>query len=104
MSDLLVAFRWRDALDILLVAGKFDEAIRIYRDLVRGSPDNAALLLNLAITEYKAAIAIDPNLMAAADEVSGQTQRRRDSPARVNHGQQEPGPPVSSGHPLVPLS
>lgn len=38
----------------LTTAGKLDEAIRIYRDLVRGSPDNAALLLNLAITEYKA--------------------------------------------------
>ena len=38
------------------------------------------------------------NVMAAADEVSGQTQRRRDGPARVNHGQQEPAAPVSTGH------
>ena len=45
-----------------------------------------------------------PNLMPAPDQVRGQTQRRRNGPARVNHGQQEPAAPVSTDHALVPLS
>jgi hypothetical protein len=43
-------------------------------------------------------------MMAAPDEVSGQTQCRRDGAAGVNHGQQEPAAPVGNGHALVPLS
>src|SRR5437870_4235554 len=38
----------------LVAAGKLDEAIRIYRDLVRMSPDNPVLLLNLSVAEYTA--------------------------------------------------
>src|SRR3989442_842807 len=38
----------------LVAAGKLDEAIRIYRDLVRMSPDNPVLLLNLCVAEYTA--------------------------------------------------
>ena len=38
----------------LVAAGKPEEAARIYRHLLRGAPDNAALLLNLCIAEYKA--------------------------------------------------
>src|SRR5450432_256580 len=36
----------------LVAAGKPDEAIRIYRDLLRTSPNNPVLLLNLCIAEY----------------------------------------------------
>src|ERR1051325_5059704 len=38
----------------LAAAGKFEEAIRMYRELVRNSPDNPILLLNLSIAEYTA--------------------------------------------------
>jgi predicted Zn-dependent protease len=38
----------------LVVAGKPDEAIRIYQQLVRSSPNNPALLLNLCVAEYTA--------------------------------------------------
>ena len=38
----------------LVAAGRLDEAIRIYRDLLQASPDNPALLLNLCVTEYSA--------------------------------------------------
>lgn len=38
----------------LVAAGRLDEAVRIYRDLVGASPGNPVLLLNLCITEYKA--------------------------------------------------
>lgn len=38
----------------LVAAGRLDEAVRIYQDLVLASPGNPALLLNLCITEYKA--------------------------------------------------
>ena len=38
----------------LVAAGKLDEAIRIYRDLVRASPNNPVLLLNLSVAEYTA--------------------------------------------------
>jgi len=38
----------------LVTAGKVDEAIRIYRDLLTNSPRNAVLLMNLCIAEYTA--------------------------------------------------
>jgi predicted Zn-dependent protease len=38
----------------LMAAGKPDEAIRIYRDLSRTSPNNQVLLLNLCVAEYTA--------------------------------------------------
>ncbi len=38
----------------LAAAGKLEEAIRVYQNLLRASPRNAVLLLNLSITEYKA--------------------------------------------------
>ena len=38
----------------LAAAGRLDEAVGIYRGLVRASPGNPVLLLNLCITEYKA--------------------------------------------------
>jgi predicted Zn-dependent protease len=38
----------------LVAAGKLDEAIRIYRDLSRTSPNNPLLLLNLCVAEYTA--------------------------------------------------
>jgi predicted Zn-dependent protease len=38
----------------LVTAGKLDEAIRIYQSLVRNSPNNAVLLLNLCVAEYTA--------------------------------------------------
>jgi tetratricopeptide (TPR) repeat protein len=61
----------------LVAAHKFDEAIRIYQDLVRISPDNAALWLNLSVAEYSvkhfrdaitdatAALKLQPGLMPA---------------------------------------
>src|SRR5438270_8905644 len=36
----------------MVAAGNFDEAIRIYQDLARRSPQNAVLLLNLCVAEY----------------------------------------------------
>src|SRR5262245_28168701 len=36
----------------LVVAGRLEEAIRIYQGLVKNSPENSILLLNLAIAEY----------------------------------------------------
>ena len=39
----------------LVTAGRLDEALAIYRGLVQASPGIPALLLNLSITEYKAA-------------------------------------------------
>jgi predicted Zn-dependent protease len=38
----------------LVAAGKLDEAIGIYRDLSRTSPNNPVLLLNLCVAEYTA--------------------------------------------------
>lgn len=38
----------------LVAAGKLDEAIRIYEGLVRNSPENPVLLLNLCVAEYTA--------------------------------------------------
>jgi predicted Zn-dependent protease len=38
----------------LVVAGRFDEAVRIYRDLVQRTPGNPLLLQNLCIAEYSA--------------------------------------------------
>lgn len=38
----------------LVAAGRLDEAARIYRDLLRASPKNPDLLLNLCIAEYTA--------------------------------------------------
>src|SRR5438309_2045987 len=38
----------------LVTSGKLDEAIRIYQGLVRNSPTNPVLLLNLCIAEYTA--------------------------------------------------
>jgi tetratricopeptide (TPR) repeat protein len=38
----------------LVAAGKLDEAIRIYQDLLRTSPNNPVLLLNLCVAEYQA--------------------------------------------------
>src|SRR3954447_15758037 len=38
----------------LVTAGKLDEAIPIYQALVRNSPDNPVLLLNLSVAEYTA--------------------------------------------------
>ena len=38
----------------LMAAGKLDEAIRTYQDLVRASPNNPDLLLNLSVAEYTA--------------------------------------------------
>jgi predicted Zn-dependent protease len=38
----------------LVVAGKVEEAILIYRELARAHPDDAAILVNLSITEFKA--------------------------------------------------
>ena len=61
----------------MVAAGRLDEAVRIYRDLVRVSPENPALLLNLCITEYKgkqyaeavahasAALKLQPDLLPA---------------------------------------
>ena len=61
----------------LVAAGKFAEAVGIYRNLVRSSPQNPALLLNLCIAEYSdrqfresattaaAALRLDPNLQPA---------------------------------------
>lgn len=61
----------------LAAAGKLEEAIRIYRDLVRNSPDNPILLLNLTVAEYTAkhyheaidhataALKLQPDLLAA---------------------------------------
>jgi tetratricopeptide (TPR) repeat protein len=61
----------------LVAAGKLDEAIPIYRDLVRRSPTNPVLLLNLGIAEYTAkhyreagattaaALKLDPDLLPA---------------------------------------
>ena len=50
----------------LLAAGKADEAVGVYRDLVRASPRNAVLLLNLCIAEYKAKQYAETVLHAAA--------------------------------------
>ncbi len=41
----------------LAAAGKPEEAARIYRDLLRATPENPALLLNLCIAEYDHATA-----------------------------------------------
>jgi len=61
----------------LVAAGKLDEAIRIYRDLVRTDANNPVLLLNLCVTEYKAkqypetvahaaaALKLQPDLLSA---------------------------------------
>ena len=61
----------------LVAAGKLDEAIRIYQDLVRNSPENPVLLLNLCVAEYTgkryreaaataaAALKLDPDLLPA---------------------------------------
>jgi tetratricopeptide (TPR) repeat protein len=61
----------------MVAAGNFDEAIRIYQDLARRSPQNAVLLLNLCVAEYTgkryreaaatatAALKLDPDLLAA---------------------------------------
>jgi predicted Zn-dependent protease len=61
----------------LLVAGRFDDAIRVYTELLRTSPDNALLLQNLCIAEYSAkryhraithataALKLQPDLFAA---------------------------------------
>ena len=38
----------------MLIAGKAADAAKIYRELSRAQPDNADLLLNLTIAEYKA--------------------------------------------------
>ena len=38
----------------LVAAGSLDQAIRIYQDLVRTSPNNPVLLLNLCVAEYTA--------------------------------------------------
>jgi tetratricopeptide (TPR) repeat protein len=38
----------------LMTAGKIDEALAVYEDLVRESPDNPALRMNLAIAQFKA--------------------------------------------------
>jgi predicted Zn-dependent protease len=38
----------------LVAAGQLDQAIHIYQDLVRASPDNPVLLLNLSVAEYTA--------------------------------------------------
>jgi tetratricopeptide (TPR) repeat protein len=63
--------------DELLAAGKLDEAVGIYQNLVRASPNNPALLLNLSIAEYKgkrysdavahasAALKLQPDLLPA---------------------------------------
>ncbi len=60
-----------------MAAGKVDEAIRIYQELVRTSADNPILLLNLCIAEYTAkryreaatnatsALRMQPDLLAA---------------------------------------
>ena len=50
----------------LVVAGKLDEAIRIYQDLVRVSPNNPVLLLNLCVAEYSAKHYRDAIATAAA--------------------------------------
>ena len=61
----------------LVAAHNFDEAIRLYHDLLRISPDNAALWLNLSVAEYSAkhfgeaitdataALKLQPGLMPA---------------------------------------
>jgi tetratricopeptide (TPR) repeat protein len=61
----------------LVAAHSFDEAIRIYHDLVRVSPENAALWLNLSVADYlakhfreaitdaTAALKLQPDLMPA---------------------------------------
>ena len=38
----------------LVVAGKVEEAIPIYRELAQAYPNDAAMLVNLSITEFKA--------------------------------------------------
>ncbi|MBI1941753.1 MAG: tetratricopeptide repeat protein, partial [Acidobacteria bacterium] len=62
----------------LMRAGKFDEAVPIYQDLVRAVPNNPGLLLNLglalhmagqnqrAIPQFEAALKLDPNLLPAS--------------------------------------
>jgi len=61
----------------LMTAGKVDEAISIYQALVRDSPDNPVLLLNLSVAEYTgrrfreaaatatAALKLQPDLLPA---------------------------------------
>ncbi len=53
---LVAGAAWAQTLDPagLVAAGRLDEAIRVYRELVLASPENPVLLLNLCITEYKA--------------------------------------------------
>src|ERR1700722_18071455 len=60
-----------------LVERRFEEAISIYKDLIKSVPDNPGLLLNLGIAEqmagqdrkaiahFEAALKPDPNLMPA---------------------------------------
>lgn len=62
----------------LVVAGKSDQAIPIYEELVRSSPNDAGLLLNLSIAEFKsgryagaardadAALKLQPDLLPAS--------------------------------------
>ena len=49
-----------------IAEGKFNEAIRIYRELLRSSPGNAILLQNLCIAEYSAKLYRDAIVHAAA--------------------------------------
>lgn len=61
----------------LMQAGRFEEAVPIYQDLVRAVPNNPGLLMNLglalpmagqnreAISQFEAALKLDPNLLPA---------------------------------------
>src|SRR3974377_1722309 len=61
----------------LMAAGKPDEAVPIYRELIRAVPNNPGLVLNLglaldmsgnkteAIRQYQAALKLDPNSFPA---------------------------------------
>jgi tetratricopeptide (TPR) repeat protein len=50
----------------LVVAGKVEEAIPLYRELARAYPNDSGILLNLSITEFKARSYRDAAMHAAA--------------------------------------
>ncbi|HXA07054.1 MAG TPA: tetratricopeptide repeat protein [Bryobacteraceae bacterium] len=60
----------------LVVAGKAEEAIPIYLELAREFPDNAAILVNLSIAEFKA-----KHYRDAAAHASAALRLQPDSPA-----------------------
>ena len=80
----------------LVAAGKLDDAIRIYQDLVRGSPQNPILLLNLCVAEYTgkryreaaatatAALKLDPNLLPARLFLGASRLELGDLPAAID--------------------